>query len=56
MAEENNVPLLAQIPIESDIYSGTGKDLPVVHTSRDSITAKVFLELAASLCNSLPVK
>ena len=56
LAEENNVPLLAQIPIESDIYSGTGKDLPVVHTSRDSITAKVFLELAGTLCNSLSVK
>ena len=56
LAGENNVPLLAQIPIESDIYSGTGNDLPVVHTSRDSITAKVFLELAGTLCNSLSVK
>ena len=55
LADENNVPLLAQIPIESDIYSGTGKDLPVVHTSRDSLTAKVFLELAKNLCNSLSV-
>jgi len=53
LAEENNVSLLAQIPIESDIYSGTGKDLPVVHTSRDSITAKVFLELAETICDSL---
>ena len=56
LAKENNVPLLAQIPIESDIYSGTGNDLPVVHTSRDSITAKVFLELAGTLCNALSVK
>ncbi len=56
LAKENNVPLLAQVPIESDIYSGTGKDLPVVHTSRDSITAKVFLELAGTVCNSLSVK
>tara|TARA_B100000965_G_scaffold321983_1_gene283389 strand:- start:422 stop:1501 length:1080 start_codon:yes stop_codon:yes gene_type:complete len=55
LAQENNVPLLAQIPIESDIYSGTGKDLPVVHTSRESITAKVFLGLAGTLCNSLSV-
>ena len=53
---ENNVPLIAQIPIESDIYSGTGKDLPVVHTCRDSITAKVFLELAGTLCDSLSVQ
>ena len=39
LAKENNVPLLSQIPIETDTFSGTGKDLPVVHTSRDSITA-----------------
>ncbi len=56
MAKENNVPLLSQIPIESDTFSGTGKDLPVVHTSRDSITAKVFLELAETLSNQLSVK
>jgi ATP-binding protein involved in chromosome partitioning len=56
LATENNVPLLAQIPIESDIYSGTGKDLPVVHTSPDSITSKVFLELAGTLFNSLAIK
>ena len=55
LATENNVPLLAQVPIESDIYSGTGNDLPVVHTSRDSITAKVFLELADTICHSIPV-
>jgi len=55
LAEENDVPLLAQIPIESDIYSGTGKDLPVVHTSPDSITSKVFLELAGTLSDSLSV-
>ncbi len=53
LAKENNVPLLAQIPIESDIYSGTGEDLPVVHTSRGSITANVYLELAETLFNSL---
>ena len=56
LAKENDVPLLSQIPIESDTYSGTGKDLPVVHTSPESITAKVFLELAGTLCNSLYVK
>ena len=56
LAKENNVPLLSQIPIESDTYSGTGKDLPVVHTSRDSITAKVFLELASTLCNAISVE
>tara|TARA_B100000700_G_scaffold301748_1_gene371311 strand:+ start:845 stop:1921 length:1077 start_codon:yes stop_codon:yes gene_type:complete len=56
LARENNVPLLAQIPIESDINSGTGKDLPVVHTSLNSITAKVYLELAEIVSNSLSVK
>jgi len=56
LAKENNVPLLAQVPIESDTYSGTGNHLPVVYTSRDSITAKVFLELAGTICNSLSVK
>ena len=53
LANENNVPLLAQIPIESDINSGTGNDLPVVHTSRNSMTAKVYLELAEVVFNSL---
>ena len=56
LAQENDVPLLSQIPIESDTFSGTGKDLPVVHTSPDSITAKVFLELAGTLCNLLSVR
>ena len=56
LAKENNVPLLAQVPIESDTYSGTGNHLPVVYTSRDSITAKVFLELAGTICNSLSIK
>ena len=56
LAKENNVPLLAQIPIETDIYSGTGKDLPVVNTSPESITAKVFLELAGIVFDSLPNK
>ena len=56
LAKENNVPLLAQIPIETDIYSGTGRDLPVVYTSRDSITAKVFLKLAGTIFNSVSVK
>ena len=56
LAEENNVPLLANIPIESDNFSGTGKDLPVVNTSPDSITAKVYLELAETIFNSLSVK
>ena len=56
LVKENNVPLLAQVPIESDTYSGTGNHLPVVYTSRDSITAKVFLELAGTICNSLSIK
>ena len=56
LANENNVPLLAQIPIESDIYSGTGNDLPVVYTSPDSITAKIFSELAGTIFDSLSVK
>ena len=56
LAKENNVSLLAQVPIESDTYSGTGNHLPVVYTSRDSITAKVFLELAGTISNLLSVK
>lgn len=55
LANENDVLLLAQIPIETDIYSGTGNWLPVVHTSRESITAKVFLELAGTIVNSLSI-
>ena len=56
LAGENNVALLAQIPLEADIFSGTGKDLPVVHTSRDSITAKAYLKLAEIIVNSPLVK
>ena len=55
LASENDVLLLAQIPIESDIYSGTGNGLPVVHTSRESITAKAFLELASTIVDSLSI-
>ena len=46
LAEENKVPLLAQIPMEIHSYEKVNQDQPIVNKSPNSITAKEFLNLA----------
>ena len=46
LAEENDVPLLAQIPMEIHSYEIQKDEQPIVYKSPDSITAKSFLSLA----------
>ena len=46
LAKENQVPLLAQIPMEIHPYEGDGKEEPIVYRAPESITAKAFLKLS----------
>ena len=45
LADENDVPLLAQVPMEIDIANGGDEGRPIVHALPDSETSKVFDEL-----------
>ena len=46
LADENDVPLLAQVPMEIDIANGGDEGKPIVNVLPDSETSKVFEELA----------
>tara|TARA_Y100001968_G_scaffold333918_1_gene401087 strand:- start:15117 stop:16196 length:1080 start_codon:yes stop_codon:yes gene_type:complete len=46
LAEENNVPLLAQIPMEIHSNYSENADMPIVNKSPDSISAQTFTNLA----------
>tara|TARA_Y100001968_G_scaffold309886_1_gene330258 strand:- start:43697 stop:44761 length:1065 start_codon:yes stop_codon:yes gene_type:complete len=46
LAEENNVPLLAQIPMEMVELNEENEEKPIVHRDAESITAKAFTSLA----------
>ena len=46
LADENNVPLLAQIPLEMPIAHGGDEGMPIVNRSPESISAKSFKALA----------
>ncbi len=49
LANENNVPLLAKIPIELPIQEGGNQGTPIVNSSPESVSAKVFRELASKV-------
>ncbi len=53
LAEENGVPLLAQIPMEIPLQEDCNKGLPIVISRPDSISANVFLTLAQKIIDSL---
>ena len=49
LADENDVPLLAQIPMEIPISQGGNEGQPVVYSSPDSSSAKAFQSLASTI-------
>ncbi|EDM76073.1 ATP-binding protein, Mrp/Nbp35 family [Plesiocystis pacifica SIR-1] len=49
LAEELELPLLGQLPIDPKVSAGGERGDPVVHSAPDSEHAKVFLELAAQV-------
>ena len=49
LAEEAQVPLLAQLPLEMPVRSGGDGGLPVVLGAPESLSARAFLELADRL-------
>ena len=46
LAMENNVPLLAQIPMEMPLQEGGNEGSPIVHSRPESVSAKAFKQLA----------
>ncbi|MEC9029637.1 MAG: P-loop NTPase, partial [Cyanobacteriota bacterium] len=46
LAMENNVPLLAQIPMEMPVQEGGNEGSPIVHSRPESVSAKAFKQLA----------
>ncbi len=49
LAQENQVPLLAQIPMEMPLQEGGDIGSPIVHRQPESISAKAFAHLADSV-------
>ncbi len=52
LAIENEVPLLAQVPMEMPIQEGGNEGMPIVYRSQNSISARVFREMATSVLES----
>ena len=46
LAMENNVPLLAQIPMEMPVQEGGNEGSPIVHSRPETVSAKAFKQLA----------
>ena len=55
LAEEADVPLLAQLPMELAVVSGGDRGLPVVIAAPASASAQAFIALAARLRDLAPV-
>ncbi len=53
LAQENAVPLLAQIPLEIPVLEGGNKGLPIVQSHPDSLSAKEFKRLANLVLESV---
>ena len=52
LAQEADVPLLAQLPLEMPVREGGDSGRPVVLSAPDSVTGQAFLALAARLATS----
>ena len=52
LASENQVPLLAQIPMEIPVQEGGDEGRPIVDCRPNSITAEVFKELANTVLHT----
>ncbi len=53
LADENNVSLLAQIPMEMPVQEGGDTGKPIVLSQPNSLTSNEFMKLATHLFNSL---
>ncbi len=55
LAAENGVPLLAKVPMEMPLQEGANEGIPIVQSSSESISSKVFSNLANSVLEKLSV-
>ncbi len=53
LAEDYEVPLLAQIPMEMPVQEGGDSGCPIVISRRDSVSAKEFSNLAGTLSKTI---
>ena len=54
LAEENGVPLLSKVPLEMLLQDGENEGNPIVNAFPDSISAKIFSNLATSVLENVP--
>ncbi len=47
LAEENDVPLLAQVPMELPLQEGGNEGRPIVHSQPESLSAEAFKKMAS---------
>ncbi len=53
LASENDVPLLAKIPMEMPLQEGGNEGKPIVFSSPDSVSTKVFYDLAGKISQTV---
>ncbi|WP_320666839.1 Mrp/NBP35 family ATP-binding protein [Prochlorococcus sp. MIT 1307] len=53
LSDENDVPLLAKIPMEMPLQEDGNEGKPIVHSRPESLSAQVFLDLANSVLESI---
>ncbi len=56
LADESGVPLLVKVPMEMPVQEEGNEGKPIVHSRPQSVSAKVFQNLALSLLNHASVK
>ncbi len=55
LAQQLEVPLLAQIPLDATIREGSDRGIPAVRSAPDSPAGKAFRQAAIGLVNAVPV-
>ena len=50
---ENNVPLLAQLPMEMFVIEDGNEGWPIVDRHPDSLSGKAFKDLASTICQKI---
>ncbi len=56
LADENDVPLLAKIPMEMPVQEGGNEGQPIVHSRPESLSSQVFRSLAKNVLASISDK
>ena len=53
LALENDVPLLAKVPLEMPLQEGANEGRPIIQSRPESLSAKVFRELGIKVFDNI---